>query len=495
MDRPRRRVALVVVGLVLTVVSPAVAGLIAGGGDADAATTDEGGRLPALATEPDALAPSVSQEGDATAPESGTGTSPPGDPLARQVTANESPTRLSLGAGARVSEGGTPTARLGAAVSVSDGGLAVRFDRYRARQMIAAADNESERRAAVVRILNATREAADRLRAREAAAVRAYHNGTADREELLRTLARVEVAASEYRRTLTEVQDRAGDVLQESALDGRLVGLDREMAAYQSPVRERIVAGLTARESGSVRVTTTQSGVAVEAIVGDQYVRDAVRLDRLATGGDGDPLTTPRQVVNRLRVLYPYAFQRATGSAVSTVSDRLFLAEFPHPQGQIRSYLNRDNGAVYREVQWLRLDRVPTAETVNRTVAADDVRVTVSRVNGSDPTRLTVTDTEGRPVEATVERDNETLAVVTDGGAWFVLGPTPAELTVRTERGVVNVTVGATASSQSSAVVPSASADAASVSVPAVSPSATSAGVSPSSAGTRASDVMAMVGA
>lgn len=423
MYRSRGGIALVAaVGLLLAAVAPALGGLAAT--ERDAAPG---------ALQPDPVAP---PEPAPTAARTGAG---PGE-----LAANQSPERVGLGSGERVSESGAPGAQLGAAVSVGDGALRVRFDRYRARQSLAEAENESARRAVVRATLNETSAAAERLRGREAAAIEAYHAGEIDRAELLRRLARIQVAAGEYRRTLEGVRTRADDVLT-TGLRNEIISVRMRLSAFRGPVHERIVAGLTGRDVGAVRVTTTGSGLAVETFVRGQYVRDVVRTDRYR-GGEGEPLAdSPGKISERLLAVYPYAFSTPPlGTEFFPAGDRLFRVEFAHPQGRIRAFLNRETGAVYREIQWLQLDQAYTETVINRTT--EGVRVTVSRVGGSDPTRVRLVDADtGVPVDATVVRGNETLGATEDGELWVLLGPTPAELTLRTDRGPINVTVGAPA--------------------------------------------------
>ncbi|PSQ59770.1 hypothetical protein BRD18_02685 [Halobacteriales archaeon SW_7_71_33] len=355
---------------------------------------------------------------------------------------NETPTRLGLGPGEPTSETARPTARLGTAVAVGDDELRVRFGRYRVRELLDSATTDAERRAAVRRVLGETRLAVDRLRDREVAAVRAYRDGATDRAGLFRRLAAVHLAAAEHRRTLSELQRRADGSLT-FELETEIGTLDRRLSMFRSPVRERVADGAVADTGGEVGVSTTEEGLALEAVVDGAYVREVIRFDRYR-GGDGESLDTTREVVDRLGVLYPYAFTASQRHSISLVERRLFVAEFPHPQGRVRVYLNRDTGEIYREVQRLELDQVHTRSAVDRTV--ESLRVTVDRVDGRDPTRIRVRDNlTDNPVEATVSVGNRTVGTTTEGDLWLVVGTTPVEMTVDTGDRTVNVTVGDTA--------------------------------------------------
>ena len=354
--------------------------------------------------------------------------------------ANETPARLGLGSGPVVAETASPATRLGTAVAVGDDELRVRFARYRARELLDSATADTERRAAVRQVLDETSRAADRLRDREAAAVRAYRSDAIDRPELFRRLATVHLVAAEHRRTLTELQQRAEGSLT-FELETEFSTLTRRLRMFQSPPRARLTDGVTGNSVSDVRVSTTETGLALETIVDGTYVREVVRLDRYDAGGE--QLGTTRDAVDRLGVLYPYAFAASRSHSISAVERRLFLAEFPHPQGQVRAYLNRATGEIYREVQRLQLDQVPTRSVVNRTV--EGVTVTVDRVDGQDPTRISLTDSAtGDPVDATVGVGNRTVGTTEDGRLWLVLGATPTAVSLDTDGRTVTVTVGDT---------------------------------------------------
>ena len=380
------------------------------------------------------------EESSLSDPAAGTGAG--AAPVAAGLDAtNETPTRLGLGPGELTSETARPTTRLGTAVAVGDDELRVRFGRYRVRELLDSATTDAERRAAVRQVLEETRLAVDRLRDREVAAVRAYRDGATDRAGLFRRLAAVHLAAAEHRRTLSELQRRADGSLT-FELETEIGTLDRRLSMFRSPVRERIADGAVGDTGGEVGVSTTEEGLALETVVDGAYVREVIRFDRYR-GGDGESLDTTREVVDRLGVLYPYAFTASQRHSISLVERRLFVAEFPHPQGRVRVYLNRDTGEIYREVQRLELDQVHTRSAVDRTV--ESLRVTVDRVDGRDPTRVRVRDNlTDNPVEATVSVGDRTVGTTTEGDLWLVVGTAPVEMTVDTGDRTVNVTVGDT---------------------------------------------------
>ncbi len=365
------------------------------------------------------------------------------DTTAVTPQANGTPARTGLGSGDRVGGVGTPTTLVGPAVAVGDDELRVRFDRYRARGLLAEAETTAQRRAAVRTVLNETRTAVDRLRERERAAARAYHEGAIDRETLFQRLAAVHLVAGEHRRAIAELERRAGGAFT-FELRTEASALSRELALFRSPVRERVANGMTGESVPAVSAHATASGLAIETVDDGQYVRDVVRFDRYGPG-DGEPLNTTTEVVDRLRVVYPEAFSASSGHSIASVGDRLFRAEFPHPQGSIRTYLNRDTGAVYRELQRLRLDRIETTVAASRSL--DGVGVSVERVEGHDPTLVRIDrDTADvgtpDPVGTTVVVDNRTVGTTDDGRLWLLLGSTPANVSVRTPDGTVTVTVG-----------------------------------------------------
>ncbi len=361
---------------------------------------------------------------------------------ATRAIVNGTPERLALGAGTVESGYGTPRADLGATLEMSDGELRSRYDAYRARRDVEAADTDYTKREAIHTALDGIERRIESIRAREQQAVRAYHAGDLTRRELLRTLARLDAETGSLRDAITDLQ-RVGASVIDRPLDRRLENLDGELQSLQSPVRDRIASGLRGGGSvGTVHVAATDTGVVLETVDDGRYDRDAVRFDNYDPGDEDRYEESLDAVLNRIGELYPWASTEQSGISIDWTASRLYVTDISHPQGTTLVYLDGGTGNVYREVQRLRLSRLPT-ESVE-TVVENGVVVRVNDTLGNNPLQISVVDAStGDPIDAAVTIDDQQLGRTGSDGRTWALGPRgTATLEVDTGRETISITLG-----------------------------------------------------
>lgn len=336
------------------------------------------------------------------------------------VAANRTPNRLSVGPGTVRSGFGRPGADLGAALSADYGEFGGIYVVYFARERLANAETDEQRRAVVEDLLNRTRDRIEALRDREAVAIRSYHNGSIDRRELLRRLASVDAEAGALRAALDELEEN--NPLVTGEFDTTITYQVRDLRSMEGPVRDRIGrAGEGQSSPGRVHVAASGDGLVLETVGGGIYIREAVRMDNYAPEQPPDSIFP--NISERLRGLYPRTFSvEQSEFSLDPLGDRLFVITKSHSIGGLTLYLDRTTGDVYREVQRLRLDRTPTTETAN--VTGDDLRLVVNRTDDGNPYRVSVEDpVTGAPVDATVSVDGREVGRTGSDGVRWTLGP------------------------------------------------------------------------
>lgn len=356
---------------------------------------------------------------------------------------------------------------VGAALAVGNGAVDGRYEELAIEERLAAAETDQER----VEIL---RDALDRidgrvadLREREQAAYRGYADDTVTDRELLREVARVHVEAVHMRTTL-ETIDRQSRALSAS-LNRRTQGLIIEVSAFEGPVRERVATAVRGdANSARVHVVTATDGIVLSTIQGDTFVRETYRADQRAPEQAAGKRI---DVEERAAEHYPWAWENRDPVDWRGVIDAgLYRVTISHPQGRLKSYIDTGTKNPYREIQQIRVDRMPTTPTAN--VTEDDLQVQINRTYPGGPVGVTVRNETGAPVSGSVTVDGERLGVTgTDGEQWFVSPRTDYTVNVSHGSTAVSVTVTQTAArTPERATTPDADPDEHSLAAPSVRP-------------------------
>ncbi|MFB6172733.1 MAG: hypothetical protein ABEJ23_09385 [Haloarculaceae archaeon] len=374
---------------------------------------------------------------------------PPGPTRVTQVP--NSVSYLALDGPVERSERGTAGLDVGGALAADAADLHSRYDDLRLDARYRAAPNASARRAAVQATASRLGSRIDALDRRDRR-VRAEYN--ADRittAQYLRQLAIVDTEARRLGTRLSHLNARVDAAEGQPVSDRRLASLKADLLPLTGPVRGRAADAMAGRhEPVRAYVATSADGVVLATVdsaggVGGEYVRETYvasarnqsRPNQFANGTQ-PPLDAAEA---RARELYPWAFENHQGYAIGLLAGGPSLrlaAVYPvsinHPHGVDRTsdvvaYLDGGTADVFREVQYLGVERVPTTRLGERRTDGLVLRVNATYPGG--PARVAVSDAGGSPVAATVLVDGEPAGRTgLDGERWIVLPRGQANVTV-----------------------------------------------------------------
>lgn len=335
----------------------------------------------------------------------------------------------------------TPSLDVGAAVELETVRLRGAYNEHAFAAAYGEAPNETARtarlRTAVSRLDRRIRE----IERRQQRAIDAYNAGEITTAAFLTEVAMADVAARQVAAQFRDLRQRAGFALTES-LDQRIDSLETDLVSLRGPVRARVVAGLFGERPGTTYALTTSNALVLATTDGNQLYREAHLPDNRASGEpnqfvtDSDPsgITAANE---RAVDLYPWVYGDTGPSLQRPGSTSVYSISLDHSQGELQLYLDGATRSVFREVQVLRLERVPTTTTVNTT---GSLELRVNRTYGTGPMEVRVVDPlTGEPVDATVLVNGVRVGETgTDGSLWTVAPHRSVRLEARTE--AANVT-------------------------------------------------------
>lgn len=352
-----------------------------------------------------------------------------GDPAqVRALQQSEAFTNVLTVDAARRANATQSRANLSAALTIRAEGL----DRSITRRSVAAKlarMNDTDRKQRYIRHTVVELEIrAEELRTAERRAYELHSEGRISSRQLLIRLARIDREATALAENASVIGDAADDVGGLS-VNSDLGVLRLELRTLRGPVRERVGEVLRgAAPSTRVYVRTGDEGVELAAVVGDRYVREVYdgtrrvenQNNRIAVDRIGDVLQDS----------YPLIYRRANGM-FGTLQDQrqaspIFAAQMEYRTGSLVAYIDRGNAEVFREEQYVRLNRSPP--TAPRTVTQSNLQLTVYPSYRGGPALIEVENARsGSPVRADVtftEDDGSTQLVGrTDrqGRLWAVM--------------------------------------------------------------------------
>ena len=355
------------------------------------------------------------------------------------------------------------TLDVGASVAMDDAALRGRYERLRLVEAFENASTAAERRAVVSRAYERLDEHIATLERRERQALQRYNRGTTTAETYLRELAAVDAGADATSPAIVQLYQYARTVDDSPVDKATIAGLKARLVGLNGPVRERVkqaMRGDTTTER--VYVSTSGTGVILAAVVGDEfdrrYVREAYLPDDRAAGApdqffrDGQ-YQLEEEAQSRASELYPWVFDNRLSFSVGSRTGEPYLyragvysVTVDHPQGTSRSgdlitYLDGGTTEVFREVQYLAVDEIPTSAP--RTNRSDGLLVQVNRTYAGGPLEVRVRDNEtGEPVSATVRVDGERVGETgPDGRIWTLTPGDPFLVNATTDDASVDVRI------------------------------------------------------
>lgn len=359
---------------------------------------------------------------------------------------------LSLGSTVERDGLGTTELDVAGSLAVDSAALHSRYDELRFDERYQAAPNVSARQAVLQDIADHIERRIAALQEHEQAARAEYNAGQLTTERYLRRLAVIDTETARLGERVSQLSVRVDAVEGRPVSDRRLANMKADLIPLEGPVRDHATRAM-AGESAPLRTYVEASGDGVvlatvrdpgpttaQEFIREAYVasaRDENRPNQFANGSQ-PPLDAAEE---RARALYPWMFENHQGYAIGLLSGgpplrlaAVYPVTINHPRGVARqsdlvAYLDGGTTDVFREVQYLGVERVPTTRLGRERTEQLVLQVNATRPGG--PAHATVTDTVGNPVSATVYVDGEERGRTgANGEHWFVA-----------PRGRMNVTV------------------------------------------------------
>lgn len=333
---------------------------------------------------------------------------------------------------------------LGAAIAAERRTTTTRIDAMALQRRFEGAATDEERATVVRRGLDRVSARTRELRATEQRAYEQYVADNRSLRSLLLSLARADAEARLYRERIRQLADLAAQVpgvslRNQGLLVGRASGVDKQLETLSGPVRRHVARFHRGTvDGGLVYVAAAEEGVVLAAMINGTYVREALRADRIEPG-PGHPMAF-RQFAQRTYA-WTWDNRRVTTSFEGYPTIGVWRLVMVHPQGRLRTYIDRGTESIFREVQQLQPARVPTERTA--TAANDGLRVRVNQTFRGGPLNVTVVDNAtGRAVGSVVTvADHRIGRTGPDGTLWTVAPAGPVTVTVRQGPNAVNVSV------------------------------------------------------
>ncbi|WP_255193528.1 DUF7096 domain-containing protein [Natronobeatus ordinarius] len=339
---------------------------------------------------------------------------------------------------------------LGATLAAQDD--AVRIDNERFVVDRAITDGSTvERQEAIEAAYDRIQTRVDALESREHEAVSAHVSGQLSDEALLTVLRRNYEEANALDEALEQLEAGADQTIGIS-IDTKPDQMFLEQ--YRGPVRSQFeVGGSGPQTTADVRLETSADGVSLAMIAGDEYVTETIRFDNreLDRSPEVESLSAAEEYAE---LYYPWTVNEqpvGVRMGLNTISDyspvRLHWVEMRTVQGDLEVSLDTGSTGVYREVQSLSIESVPSTSQ-EETWTNDTLELSINRTAVDGPMEVVVTDQEtGDPADVTVVVDGRELGQTGEDGTLWILPPVGEfELSAQTPDETVNATVSGWAS-------------------------------------------------
>lgn len=285
------------------------------------------------------------------------------------------------------------TVRIGTANTLQVGADAAGHEHRRiaVRQAFGGADTVDDERSVVDRSLIDVRSGAQELENRERAAIRAYSDGNITTATLVRRLARIDAEARQLLETL-ELVSRLTTRIPTDDFEGPIRDVRGSLEPLRGPVRHRVARALSGEATAvRVHVVASPEGVVLGTLTGGQYLREATDWTKRNVSAEPElDYGDYSDIGARVEELYPWVTSQRSNPEFDQMGVSTWRFRATHPQGELITYVDTSTTDVYREVQRLDVDDMPSTMTVVRTEG--ELRVALHRTYPGGPLRLLVED-------------------------------------------------------------------------------------------------------
>ncbi|MFA9502107.1 hypothetical protein ACERIM_04920 [Natrinema sp. H-ect1] len=272
------------------------------------------------------------------------------------------------------------------------------------------------------------------LEERERRAVRAHASNELSSAQLLQVLLRNHREAAVLSEAFAELNERSEQV-QDFSLS---VSDERDkLEMHRTKIRSQLDSAYRYGDSvnGNVILIETSQNGFVLSLLGDSYVREAVRFDN-RNASQSTQFEDILDAYDHARGLYPWAYETVQSPSFNEYTTvKLYKINNNHDQGDLEAYLDGGTGDIYREVQIL--DRTSLPNKNNTTAVKNGLKLSIMETKANGPATVVVNDSEtGDPVSATITIDGFAVGTTDDdGGLWYVPPGDEYELRAETADG------------------------------------------------------------
>lgn len=285
-------------------------------------------------------------------------------------------------------------------------------------------ESDSERQRQILGELNTIEQQLVTLEEERSAVIAAYNDDEIDAHEFLVEIARLQQVATDLEGRLDVLAMAADDTDGYSISSDRQREISSNLELFTGPVASYATEVLRG-EHGSeyFYVETTDSGIVLSAIDGDQHVREVLRPDRRDTGAG--TIDDPEIAETVVAESYPELWNRSTSTRVQGEGS-IVRVTVVYDGGELVAFVDGGSEQIFREYRSTALEATEFSTAVNRTQSGLDV--TVERTHVGSPFVVTVTEIgDDTPIAgATVtvaqgEAESEVIGVTdADGVVWGI---------------------------------------------------------------------------
>jgi len=309
----------------------------------------------------------------------------------------------------------------------------------------ANATTEQERAALIRAEINRLEARIDTLEARQSTALSEYNDGDISARRFVAELTAVDAGAQSVEAQFDRIVQRAG-VFMPGELQTRIDNLRAELVPLQGDVRDRAASAIAGETPATdVYTLTSPTGIVATTVEGERFYREAYLAANRDPGGEDnfvneEDSTGINPANARASELYPWAYSQDSPEISRQGTTSVYTFVIDHSQGQLVTNLDGATRNVFREMQVLRTNRVPTSTFENET---ETLAVRVETSFGTGPMEVAVSDpVTGELLNATVHVGEYRVGTTgSDGSLWTTAPHRTRVVTVRTEDSSVSVEV------------------------------------------------------
>lgn len=294
------------------------------------------------------------------------------------------------------------------------------------------AESDGVRRAHVRESLRELERRTDELRERRQDAIEAYNRGSMNTRSFTVELATIAATSEALEARVTTLRNATAETGgwgegERSHVRAKLESVRYQLRALGGPVSERAADAVRGTEPPTrVFVTTGPEGYELATIDNGTYVREAYR----GAVRDNDPSApvedAESELIEAFRQSYPVLTGK-WGEPSGEGSGTTFVLSTGGEGGNVTAFVDSSQKRVFKEYQYLDVDRLPAAGTASNVQSG--LNLTVNRSYPGGPVKVSVTDAEtGEPVNATVTlsqngQRGSTIGRTGDDGVLWTLSP------------------------------------------------------------------------